>query len=581
MNDRSPGRGLPLPGVRWRGLTVQLFATVIVPLTVVLVGVALGAVYLHQRAMRSLVGERDQRATASLARALEEQLHHRRVTLQSLALSLEDAASPGQALARAAFLREDYDLGLGVLDARGQVLAQTAWSTLAWGEVLRATGTSWWPREGAAFAPVFPRLAGEPMALVAAPAGEGRWVVGAFSIPALVRSTLLGTFAGVSLRVVLVAPDGAPLFLWPEDGRALDTAHPGVVAALQGETGVTYLPTAEGEQVVAFTPVRSVGWALVLEEAWEASTSPWLHTTQLAPLVLVPMVLLALLGLWFGAQRIVAPLQELERRAAALAWGDYQALAEPVGGIEEIQHLQHTLHHMAQKLRRAHESLRGYIGAITAGQEEERRRLARELHDDTLQSLIALQQRIQLARLQLAEHPQARQALAELQGVAEETIRDLRRVIRALRPLYLEDLGLVPTLEALVREIGQQHPDLQAEWVLEGTPRRLPAAQELALYRMAQEALNNVLRHARATWVQVRLAFAPRQVTLEVRDNGQGFLVPESPAEFAPQGHFGLLGMHERAELIGAHLSLESTPGQGTTVRVSLSLPEAPPPNGG
>jgi two-component system sensor histidine kinase DegS len=100
----------------------------------------------------------------------------------------------------------------------------------------------------------------------------------------------------------------------------------------------------------------------------------------------------------------------------------------------------------------------------------------------------------------------------------------------------------------------------------------------MALYRMAQEAISNVLRHAQATQARIALDFATSSVNLTVTDNGRGFQVPESPAEFAPQGHFGLLGLHERAELVGGRLEIESTAGQGTRVRVVLPLPPGDEP---
>jgi signal transduction histidine kinase len=274
--------------------------------------------------------------------------------------------------------------------------------------------------------------------------------------------------------------------------------------------------------------------------------------------------------LWFGARRIVQPIQQLENKAAALGWGNFEAIEEPVGGIAEIRKLQAELIHLAQKVKSAQKGLRGYIGAITMGQEEERRRLARELHDDTLQSLIALNQRIQLARLSLNGR-EGVEMLDEIQGLTEETIQNLRRFTRALRPIYLEDLGLVAALEMLTHEI-EQASDLAVGFEKSGPQRRLETTQELALYRVAQEALSNVIRHAQARRAKVDLQFSDQAVVLEVTDDGRGFEVPDSPAEFAPSGHFGLLGMQERAELIGAKLEIKSAPGAGTRIRVELPL---------
>jgi signal transduction histidine kinase len=284
-------------------------------------------------------------------------------------------------------------------------------------------------------------------------------------------------------------------------------------------------------------------------------------------------VIVAVIGLWFGVRQIVQPLQSLEQKATELAWGDYDAIEEPVGGISEIQRLQTELIHMARKVKTAQQNLRGYLGAITAGQEEERRRLARELHDETIQSLIALNQQTQLAQIALEDH-EALQQLTEMQAMTAQMIADLRRLTRDLRPSYLEDLGLIPALDMLTRDTSKAL-NLPVVFKPSGADRRLKPEVELALYRMVQEALSNVARHAHASSAEVRLGFEPDSIALIVSDNGCGFIVPESPAEMAPTGHYGLLGLHERAELIGGLLSIHSEPNQGTRVEVTL-LDEEP-----
>lgn len=105
------------------------------------------------------------------------------------------------------------------------------------------------------------------------------------------------------------------------------------------------------EHVVAYSPVRTVGWAIVTEESWEMVTSPTLRASQMVPLVLVPALLLAMLALWFGTRQIVRPLQKLESKAARLAWGDFQEIEKPVGGIAEIRDLQNELAHMGASSR--------------------------------------------------------------------------------------------------------------------------------------------------------------------------------------------------------------------------------------
>ncbi len=140
--------------------------------------------------------------------------------------------------------------------------------------------------------------------------------------------------------------------------------------ALRGESGVTYVQVGDSEHVVTYSPNAPVGWALALEEPWEMVDTPTLRTTQFAPLVLVPVLLLTLLALWFGLRWIVKPLQALESKAATLAWGEFGAIDQPVGGITEIRRLQGGLIHMARKVKAAQQSLHSYIGAITAGRKK-------------------------------------------------------------------------------------------------------------------------------------------------------------------------------------------------------------------
>lgn len=414
---------------------------------------------------------------------------------------------------------------------------------------------------------------GERLGLISSKLSDGSLVVGAFSTDKLIRSTLGDILPpDRQLSIWLVGADGQVVYDTGGFGDQ-NPDHPGVAEALQGKSGTVYVNVDGDEHVTAYSPVTSTGWALITEESWQSVSTPALRSSQLAPLVLVPVVFIMLLALWFGASQVVGPLRLLESKTATLAAGDFSTIQQPVGGIAEIQHLQKELVRMADKVQDAQRSLHGYIGAITEAQEDERRRLARELHDDTLQALIALKQRVQLAQLEL--QPASNEAapefveLGEIMQLTEQTIENLRRLTRAMRPVYLEDLGLVPALEMLARETGEG-AGISVEFQHQGTERRLPASVELALYRMAQEACSNVSRHAQAKHALLSINFLPDSVILKVEDDGVGFNLPAIPSEFAAHGHFGLLGLHERAELIGATLSMRSSMGKGTSIMVSL-----------
>ncbi|GER79229.1 MAG: hypothetical protein DPW21_00145 [Anaerolineae bacterium] len=560
-----------LPG--WRGLT-QLFAVTVLPLTLLLLLIAFGGVNMHQQDMRALVGERDERAVQSSAAALQSELHHRMATITSMSVLASEDLSFEKIFATTNDLAKDFNGGIAFLDSDRRLLANTGneqfwgWISQNGQGIILASALD---REPVFSAPILDPNSQRLFVIISAySTSRDAIVAGAFAPETLAAETLSTTYPSGS-HVTIYLLDGSRRLLFVSGALAQDSLepdHPGVAEALSGKSGVLYVKKESTEHVVAYSPIETAGWALITEEEWEMVVSPSLQLTQMAPLVLVPAFILALIALWFGANQIVQPLQKLETKAAALAWGDFDAIKESVGGISEVQHLQHELTEMSRKVQAAQEGLRDYIGAITSAQEEERLRLARDLHDDTIQSVIALKQRVQLAQKSVKDQP-SRKTLAELESLSEQTIENLRRMTRALRPIYLEDLGLVTALEMLARETSQ-NSGIQIEFQKSGEEQRLSHEVELTLYRMAQEALSNVVRHSQARRADVHISFEKQGIELEVSDNGIGFDMPKSPTDFAAGGHFGLLGIRERAELIGARLEVESTSGRGSRLKVKV-----------
>ena len=354
-----------------------------------------------------------------------------------------------------------------------------------------------------------------------------------------------------------------------EAGRLpLDTHtvyHPGVLNGLEGQSGVLYPDTGHGQgqgaHVIAYAPIQTTRWVLVLDEAWEDVSSTQLAVTQSAPLVLIPFFLLAVFALLIIIRQVVIPLQKLEKQTQALGEGDYSAVAEQVGGIAEVRSLQARMAEMASNLKNARQSLQSYIGSITRGVEEERLRLSRDLHDDTLQSLIALKYRMQTAKAD--DH-------IENPKVVQKVIDDLRRLVRDLRPVILEDLGLSAALESLMRQM-EQDTGIQTKYEIYGLEVRYPAEVELAFFRIAQEALINVRKHSMATIVDLDLSYLPGSLTMEIMDNGKGYLVPEKFDAIVAEGHYGLIGMVERASLINANIEFKSQSGKGTSIKLAYS----------
>ena len=558
-----------------RGLTVQLLAITVLPLTVLLLLIAFGSVSLHQQDMRALVGERDERAVQAAAAVLASELHHRAASISNL-VALAELSDNTASIQTTDDLASDFDGGLAYLDMDGGLITSTSSTSGLWDQVAQ-NSISLASRFASDLHPVFSAPFLDPhsnrLFVIVSQVSPVRdmIVAGAFSPEKLARETLSTSYPhSTHVTIFLLAPSQQILFSsGPLAAEGIASDHPGVTEALHGESGTTYFKQVDVEHVVAYSHIVPTGWALITEEEWEMVSGPSLQLTQMAPLVIVPAFMLALFALWFVASRIVQPLQKLESKAAALAWGDFASIQESVGGISEVRHLQMELTEMSRKVQAAQDGLHDYIGAITSAQEEERTRLARELHDDTIQAVIALKQRVQLAQKSVKDQ-NGRQSLKELETLAEQTIKNLRRLTRALRPIYLEDLGLVTALEMLARETGQKD-GLQVDFQKTGQERRLSREVELSLYRIAQEALNNVVKHSKATHANLKITFEPAEVQMEVTDNGNGFAVPTSPTEFASHGHFGLLGIHERADLIGARLEIESSLGKGSRLKVILS----------
>jgi signal transduction histidine kinase len=224
---------------------------------------------------------------------------------------------------------------------------------------------------------------------------------------------------------------------------------------------------------------------------------------------------------------------------------------------------------LQQREVRLEELLRQLVNA----QENERQRIARELHDETGQKLTALAMGLAAVEASLgSDVDRAARLVRELREMADQSITELRQVMSDLRPSQLDDLGLVPALRWFVQRYMVRHPDLDVSLLAERPPQRLPAQYETVLFRVAQEALSNVARHAHARQVNVQLCQEPGLVRLVVADDGVGFdtALPRPQSD----GHgWGLVGIRERVALVSGKCQVVSQPGQGTTIVVELPLP--------
>jgi signal transduction histidine kinase len=237
--------------------------------------------------------------------------------------------------------------------------------------------------------------------------------------------------------------------------------------------------------------------------------------------------------------------------------------------------LQRTLQDLSSARRRQDE-LHDYVSLITRVQEEERRRLARELHDDTAQALIALSLGLDglgraISRLELTEKDE--QWLRNLQDLAGHTLEGVRRACRDLRPSVLDDLGLQAALEWLSDSSSTR--GVPCTFTCVGAPRITTPEAEIAVFRIVQEAVSNIWRHSQATQASIELKYLPHLLQLTVCDNGKGFSQEQHhDLSRNSEGGLGLIGMRERAMLIGAALTIISSSGEGCKVELVLPLTE-------
>jgi two-component system sensor histidine kinase UhpB len=282
-----------------------------------------------------------------------------------------------------------------------------------------------------------------------------------------------------------------------------------------------------------------------------------------------------------------APLREVMTTIRAVERGDLEARAAVSPLDADAEALARAFNGMLDQLNRQRDET---AGRVLQAQEQERRRLALELHDQTGQSLTALSLHISAvaARLDGATSEAARQArtqLEQLNAVAESTLYEVQQLAKQLRPPLLDDLGLVAALRWLAQDgsdrLGTKVSMRLSGSVARGAPAansaapRLPAPIETALFRIAQESLTNAVRHGHASRVAVLLRQTPTYVSLLVADDGDGFSVLPHQERFAGGGT-GLDGMAERARLLGGHLAIRSRPGGGCAVRVSVPIEREP-----
>jgi PAS domain S-box-containing protein len=214
------------------------------------------------------------------------------------------------------------------------------------------------------------------------------------------------------------------------------------------------------------------------------------------------------------------------------------------------------------------ENLRFYLKQATRAQEEERKRISHELHDETIQALVVLSRQLDtLATSTDGVSDEIKRHLEELWEQTDGILQGLRRLSQDLRPAAIDRLGLLPAVQWLAAEVTK-HSNIATKVNIIGEEHRLPEEVAIALFRIIQEALRNIWRHSGATSAEITFEFTQNKTKITVSDNGKGFVLAGKVGELAKQGKLGLVGMQERVQLIGGTISVESEPDKGTTIIV-------------
>lgn len=301
-----------------------------------------------------------------------------------------------------------------------------------------------------------------------------------------------------------------------------------------------------------------------------------LLTTQLGVTILAVLainLLAATLLTWI----LTRPILGLVEATRTIARGDFSPRVARWAN-DEVGDLAEAFNHMAaelgriDELRQEREQLRRQLlESVIAAQEDERRRIARELHDSTSQSLTSL--KVGLRNLEHQCQLCAQQVhLTDMRQVVDVTLDEVHELAVQLRPAVLDNLGLEAALERYIRQ-WQARYHIAVDLLVHLGDQRLPEGVEIALYRIIQEAFTNIARHAQAHAVSVLVERKQQEVVVVIEDDGLGF----DPKQVSKDGHLGLLGMQERAELVGGRLTIESAPGKGCSLFIRIPLAEPAP----
>jgi signal transduction histidine kinase len=394
---------------------------------------------------------------------------------------------------------------------------------------------------------------------------------------------VVGPDGRVALGIGADEHPGALSYHFPVIQRLADLRQ-GVSLLHQPGAGNSFEP-----HIMSVVPLPASPYYLVLEQAVDVALALPNQLEQWLVLLTVVGFLAVLVAAWITTSRVVRPTRELTAAARRMAQGDLESPIR-ISAQDEVGRLAQSLESMRRQLGVVYQQLEDanlvlesqvrertaqlteLLEKIISAQEDERARLARELHDETAQTLGALTIALDRARDELAgARPRTAEQLAEARTMAARLMEETRRLILDLRPMALDDLGLAPAIRWYA-ETHLEEQGVEASVEVDQPTRRLPKHIEVSVFRIVQEAVNNIVKHAHARRARIRLVFRDWVAKVVISDDGQGFEPIEVGGRTTRVRSVGLLGMQERVRLLNGHLRIRSIPGRGTTIAVRIPI---------
>jgi two-component system sensor histidine kinase UhpB len=280
-------------------------------------------------------------------------------------------------------------------------------------------------------------------------------------------------------------------------------------------------------------------------------------------------ILLSMLINFLMLNSALRPLRELGRLADLLSLENTYLPSKVLETDPDIARLAKTLDSLIHQLEQRNVQLRALSERAINAQEEERQRIARSLHDDTGQAISTILFKLESLETQLPQGDRCAEELSKTRDLASATLKELKKIISDLRPSVLDDLGLVPAIRWYARS-NLESAGISLDFQAPESIDQIPPEITTTLFRISQEAINNIVKHSQAKKVNICLLQENDRIIVRIDDHGIGFIPAKNGQATASPQHWGLTGIKERVELVGGEVEISSAPGKGTQIHVSV-----------